>query len=162
MIASVSRWSIAILLAILWVAASGCSASPVAPARPTVVKENLERNLLSNNRMLVCVRNDGEAGPVKVVVSAYAVTTHSERGESGVGKFMRESFTTSDEPPRQSVNQYRDTGRWEVTRDFAKGETQEFAIELPGYSSWSIDRVNVYAFGLLPPKDASPATKAQQ
>ena len=141
MLGSVIVWAIAAL--------SGCNPStPAAPAEPVITKQELEANVIDDHYMIVWVRNEGDEGPVQVSVNGTLVQTHTERGESGATKALRETFTTKPAPPPQQVNDYKPFGNWKTVVRMEKGERKKIRIRLSGYSVWGDVELSVFAMGL--------------
>lgn len=121
---------------------------PVPPAKPTVVTWKTDVNLLSDNQAIVTVKNEGDDGWVKVLVSWNKTQTSWERGESGAEKAVRETFTRKPEPG-PTVNEERYVARrWSGTERFASGEQKTLTIDLPGHSSWD-GHLSVVAVAVL-------------
>jgi len=134
--------------------AGGCSkpppapVAPVAPAVPRVLAHQFQGAFLGDNQMTVRLRNDGEAGHVMIIVRGRRYTKHTERGESGLEKSLRETFTTKHEPSPKEIKTFQIGTEWGDIIHMASGETTDVVIKLPGHSSLERVAFDVRAVGI--------------
>ncbi len=128
---------LAILLVVAWIAMGRSRPVPPKPTPPipVVLKEELVKNLLTANEMKVTVRNDGPAGLVNIAVySLEDVGGQVTRGESGVEKTLRETFTRNLEPEAKYIPNYQRFHYGSANARFQAGETKTIIVPVPGYN----------------------------
>lgn len=124
---------------------------PEPPAAPTLIERDLIVNFLSDNQIKVQVKNEGEAGWVEIAIIWYKTKQSMERGESGVEKSIRETFTREKAPPDQMKETRYFADRWTRKEWFEKDEEKTLTIDLPRHSSLSSGYLWVEVSGLLDP-----------
>lgn len=148
---NVHRWSIATFFLICF-GCTGTESGLAPPAKPVVVESSIDPNMFTDNQVIATIRNNGDDGWVKVSATGYLMTKKMVRGESGIGKTLRENFSTEEAPPRKEQTNYSHYGTWSVDVQMKKGETKKVTIDLSGHSSW--DEVTIWVDAVGIEKDA--------
>ncbi|MDB5344999.1 MAG: hypothetical protein JWP89_3376 [Schlesneria sp.] len=121
---------------------------------PVVVKQEFVQNLLTANEMKVTIRNDGVVGLVNIeIYKLLDVGGELTKGESGVEKSIRETFTRDLEPNAKYIPKYQRFGYGSANVELQVRETKTISISLQGYNwanSISGDKLYVDATGVVP------------
>lgn len=109
---------------------------PPAPPRPIpfVTEARYIQNLLANNECLITVKNEGAAG--RVTVEVYTEIDRGgdhERGESGLERWKRETFTRKSEPEPVYRPQLERTRQGWTEFHMEAGEEKAVRLELKYY-----------------------------
>jgi hypothetical protein len=130
-----------VLLTLACLMVNGCGPSPVpTPSpplpNPVILSQALDENWFTHNVFVVSIRNDGADGMVQVEVYTFLDKGHLVRGESGVGKAIRQTFTQDVEPPPVHRADYEHVRHGIQNIEFKSGETKTVKIPLVNYN-WS-------------------------
>lgn len=118
-----------------WRRSPGPPPGPPPPAKPVLLRHEVQTALFGANSLAVEVRNDGADGWVRVLYTTSHKVTEVRREPDAV-EWLKNTFTSEGSPGFTVNDRWVPTGAWDAYAWIKAGETRWITFEMPRHSSF--------------------------